>query len=127
MPAPLLKIKRFIDNDVWKIVFALDTTVLPEADKELMRKFGEPQINIGGTYASEPAGAWSYTLPDKFIRIRTDLPFTKEFDAKSPDFEEFTNDKAIAFQTRFVADFTAAVLELRANADTFTGEFIENI
>ena len=42
MPA-LFKIKRTIENDIFKIQFSLDLTVLPESDKELIRKFGEPQ------------------------------------------------------------------------------------
>jgi hypothetical protein len=124
MPA-LLKIKRSIENDIWKINFSLDTVTLPESDKELMRKFGEPTINIGGTFLEETAD--QYILPDKYIRIRSDLPFTQEFDSKSLDFENNTQLKALAFQTVFVDNFTSAIETLRANADTFTGEYLENI
>lgn len=132
MPA-LLKIKRNIENDVWKINFALDATVLPESDKELLRKFGEPQIDIGGTYLAEDPD--EFTLPHKYIRVRSDLPFTQEFDAKNePDFvadppaaKAAAQAKALAFQSTFVAAYTEAFVNLRASADTFTGEYIENI
>lgn len=124
MPA-LLKIKRSINNDVWKINFSLDVQSIPESDKELIRKFGEPQINVGGIFLENTAD--QYTLPDKYIRIRTDLPYTQEFDSKSADFSENTQTKALAFQEKFIADYSSAFVELRAKADTFTGESIENI
>lgn len=124
MPA-LLKIKRFIDNDVFKITFSLDNTTLPESDKELLRKFGEPSIDIGGTYTPEAGDP--YTLASKYIRVKSDLPFTQEFDAKSPDFEEHTKEKALIFQETFIASYNSAFATLRAEADTFTGEQIENI
>lgn len=124
MPA-LLKIKRFIDNDVWKINFSLDINSLSEHDKDLIRKFGEPQINIGGVYLEGSPN--EYTLPDKYLRVRSDLPFTQEFDAKSPDFETATQVKAQAFQDTFTDAYLEAFTTLRTSADTFTGEYIENI
>jgi hypothetical protein len=133
MPA-LLRIKRSISNDVWKISFSLDTQAIPESDKELIRKFGEPQINVGGTVTYFPTNPVdpgvpeaTYTLPDKYIRVRTDLPYTQDFDSKSVDFSEDTQVKALAFQEKFVSDYAAAFTALRAKADTFTGESIENI
>lgn len=121
----LLRIKRSIDNDVWKINFSLDVATLPESDKELIRKFGEPSIDIGSVYLEGTPN--EYTLPNKFLRIRSDLPYTQEFDSKSPDFEAATQLKAEAFQTQFVSLYSAAFAALRANADTFTGEYVENI
>jgi hypothetical protein len=125
MPA-LLKIKRSLDNDVFKINFALDTATLPESDKELIRKFGEPQINIGGIYLEDTDN--EFTLADKYVRVRSDLPYTQEFDAKSNSLGfSSTQAQAIEFQRVFVEKYQAAFEELRALPDTFTGEFIENI
>lgn len=124
MPA-LLKIKRTIENDIWKINFSVDVLSLSENDKDLMRKFGEPQINIGGTYLAETLN--EYTLPDKYIRVRSDLPYTQEFDSKSPDFESNTQIKAVAFQDAFTEAYEIAFIDLRTNADTFTGEYLVNI
>ena len=125
MPA-LLKIKRAIANDVFKITFSLDVNSLPENDKELIRKFGEPQINIGGEYL--PGTDNVFTLPDKFLRIRSDLPYTQEFDAKSNllGFAS-TEAQAYAFQDAFISNYIGAFETLRDNADTFTGETIQNI
>lgn len=128
MPAAL-KIKRYIENDIWKITFSLDALTLPESDKELIRKFGEPQINIGGTYNVQDAESnnYSYTLPDQYLRVRSDLPYTQEFDSKSPDFTDQTELKAYGFAENFKSIYYAAFQELRAKADTFTGEEIYNL
>lgn len=125
MPA-LLKIKRTLENDVFKINFALDISSLPESDKELIKKFGEPQIDIGGVYLEDTDN--EFTLPSKFIRVRSDLPFVQEFDAKS-NLLGFASSQAqaIAFQTEFVTRYQEAFTVLRSNPDTFSGEFIQNI
>jgi hypothetical protein len=124
MPA-LLKIKRSIDNEVWKINFTLETASIPESDKELMRKFGEPEINVGGTFTV--AGLGDFTLPDKFIKVKSGLPYLQEFDAKSPDFSANTQEKALAFEEEFVTRYAQAFTTLRSSEDTFTGERVENI
>lgn len=124
MPA-LLKIKRSIENDVWKINFSLDVASLSENDKDLIRKFGEPQINIGGTFLAESIN--EYVLPDKYVRVRSDLPFTQEFDSKSPDFETNVQIKAVAFQDNFVGLYEDAFVTLRDTEDAFTGEYLVNI
>ena len=124
MPA-LLKIKRSIDNDIWKVNFSLDLASLAESDKDLMRKFGEPQINIGGVFLV--GGPNTYTLPEKYIKVRSDLPYTQEFDSKSPDCETNTQTKVEAFQTNFTTLYSAAFVSLRTHADTFTGEYLINI
>lgn len=124
MPA-LLKIKREISNDVWVLNFSLDVSKLPESDKELMQKFGEPEINTGGTFLASTAN--EYILPDKYIKVRSGLPFTQTFDSKSPDFVSDTQAKAVAYQTAFVTKYTQAFTTLRTQEDEFTGEFLENI
>jgi hypothetical protein len=132
MPA-LLKIKRTIDNDVWKLNFALDASSLSEHDKELIRKFGEPQIDIGCTLLSGTPN--ELIIPSKWIRVRSDLPFTQEFDAKSLDIppnnhadaQAAANEQALAFQTFFVDAYSEAFTTLRQTEDSFTGEYVSNI
>jgi hypothetical protein len=125
MPA-LLKIKRNIENDVFKLQFSLDLTSLPESDKELMRKFGEPLINIGGVFLEDSDN--SFSLPEKYIRVKSDLPYVQEFDAKS-NVLGFVSTQAQAegFQEAFVDRYQTALSELRALQDNFTGEFTVNI
>lgn len=121
----ILKISRSISNDVWKIVFDLDKEKLSVSDKELIAKFGEPTINTGGTFLEDTEN--SYNLPNKYIRIKTDLPFVQTFDSTSAPFDTATLIKAQAFQDAFVAKYTQALSDLRNNADTFTGEYLVNL
>lgn len=121
--ATLLRIRKSIENDIWKITFSLDLSALPESDKELMRKFGEPTINVGGTFtdASYPT-VFTYTLPDKFILVRTDMPYTQTFDSKSADFLTSTQAKALLYEDTFISRYQAAFTTLRSLTDTFSGE-----
>lgn len=120
-----LKITRVIDNHLWKITFSLNAVKLPENDAQLMMKFGEPQISIGGVFLEGTPD--EYTLPEKFIRVKTDLPFTQTFDAQSSVFSTNLLEKAEAFQEAFVTAYTEAFSDLRALNDNFSGEFIVNI
>lgn len=117
-----LKISKTIDNHIWKITFSVDSNKIPESDKALMLKFGEPTISVGGVF-----GVDSFSLPDKFIRVRTDLPFTQLFDSKSSVFSTDTQLKAELFIDTFVDRYVEAFSALRALNDTFSGEAIVNI
>lgn len=125
----ILKITRSIDNDIWKITFSLDPLKLAESDKQLMAKFGEPEINVGGVIEGPTIQGedTEYTLPAKYIKIRSGLPYTQEFDSRTVPFNTHTQEKAEAYQTAFVARYTQALAELRANEDTFSGEYLVNI
>ena len=121
----LLQVNRSINNEVWQITFSLDSANLSESDKQLIAKFGEPTINIGGNFLINTAD--TYSLPDKYIRIRTDLPFTQEFDSTTAPFNTNTQVKAQTFQDAFVASYGAALTTLRATPDTFTGQYLFNL
>jgi len=107
------------------MTFVLDTQKLSESDKAVMLKFGEPTINVGGTYLA--ATLDEYILPAKFIRVVSDLPYVQAFDSKSTAFSTATQVKAQAFQNAFIFNYTAAFTALRAQNDSFSGEFIFNI
>lgn len=71
----------------------------------------------------------TFTLPDKYIKIRSGLPFVQEFDSRGTSgmFSNNTQLKAEAFQASFVSRYTEALEALRNNVDGFTGEFLINI
>jgi hypothetical protein len=85
--------------------------------------------NTGGSVLGPVSDPNEFTLPDKYIKIRSGLPYTQEFDSRGTVgiFATNTQEKAEAYQEAFIARYTAAFSALRANADTFTGEYIENI
>jgi hypothetical protein len=121
----ILKVTRSISNDIWKISFALDSEKFSASDKELIAKFGEPVFDAGGVFLDNTEN--SYNLPNKYIRIKTDLPFVQTFDSTSAPFDTNTQIKAEAYQAAFVARYTQALSELRAKSDTFTGEYLVNL
>jgi hypothetical protein len=69
----------------------------------------------------------SLVLPSKFIRVKTDLPYSQDFDFKDDDFGPDAQVRALAYQSSFVAAYTAAFTDLRAATDSFTGEYLVNI
>lgn len=120
-----LRAFQSIDNDVWKITFVNDPLELSDTDKKKMRQFGEPTIELGGVYLEETEN--EFTLPTKKGRIRSDFPFTQEFDSLSTPFDTNTQTKVEAYRDEIVDRFTTALTTVRAIADTFTGERTYNI
>ncbi len=116
----ILRVYQKIENDVWKLTFVNDPIELSDTDKKKMRQFGEPEIQMGGIYLEDEET--EFTLPTKTARIRSDFPFTQEFDSTAEDFSESTQVKVEAYRDAIVERFTTALEAVRAMADTFTGE-----
>lgn len=55
-----------------------------ELDKELMLKYGEPEINIGGEieFTNTASTQTTVTLNTVYKRIMTESPFVQKFDAR---------------------------------------------
>ena len=97
----LLRVFQEIDNDIWKLTFVNDPEYLSEGDKKLMSQFGEPEIDLGGTFLAETAN--EFTLPTKKAKVRSDFPYTSSFDSRDADFEEnpvFRNREPECFPAR---------------------------
>lgn len=175
---------------MWKLTFVNDALELSDTDKKLMKKFGEPTIEMGGPYYMpartvssivagvvttpiahgrvvgdvvsfsslvSPTGgianstnytitaatastftintgygsasgvltastAAAFTLPTLLVRIRSDFPYTAEFDSLSAPFIISTQVKVEAYRDIIVDRFNTALVTLRTIADTFTGE-----
>lgn len=121
----LIRVYRAIDNDVWKLTFLNDPLELSEDDKKRMKKFGEPEINLGGTFLEDTDD--EFVLPNKYVKIRSDFPYTAEFDIRDTQFAENTSTKVTAYQTEIITRLTDAIEGLRDQTDTFTGEFTYNL
>ncbi len=123
-----LRIFEGIENGVYFIRFENDLTALSENDKLLMEKYGEPEINVGGTFdwtVGQDSG--TFTFPDQFLKVRQDFPYRRDFDSKDTAFAEHTKEIVDVYQADIVAKFTAAFVALRANADLHTGETVVNV
>ena len=119
-----LRVYQTIDNDLWKLTFVNDPDELSDTDKKLMQKFGEPEIQVGGSFGTDPD---TFTMPSQTVRIRSDFPFTQTFDSTTTPFNSDTQIKVLAYRDAIVSAFTSALTTLRETPDTFTGEQVYNI
>ncbi len=121
----LIRVTQEICNDVWKLTFVNDPLKLSEDDKLRMRRYGEPEIDMGGTFLTDTE--LEYTLSEKKAKIRSDFPFTQEFDSRDPDFDSDTQTKVEAYRDAIITRFTDAFTTLREIEDTFTADKVYNI
>ena len=123
----MAKLRTFksIENDIYVVRFEHDLEALANTDKELMQKFGEPEIDLGGTFLASTGN--EYTLPTEFVKIRSGFPIRKEFDSRTVPFDTNTLTKVNAYKDEIQTRFTNAFTALRSNSDTFTGEEIDNV
>jgi len=121
----ILRVYQKIDNDVWSLTFVNDPLALSDTDKNLMKKFGEPEIEMGDVYLDGTGN--EFTLPTKKAKIRSDFPYTQEFDSTSAPFDTNTQVKVEAYRDDIVDRFNDALVALRAIPDTFTGEKVYTI
>jgi hypothetical protein len=120
-----LRTFKHIENSIYVLNFVHDIEALSNSDKDLMRKFGEPEINLGGTFLGSTAN--EFTLPDEYVKIRSGFPVRKEFDSRSEPFDTNTVTKVNAYKNEIQTRFLDAFTDLRANSDTFTSEEIDNV
>lgn len=81
-----MKIRTFNDiyNDKYRVT--KHTEDFSEADLLLLASYGEPEINLGGTFGADPA----FTLPDDLEKLKTGSPFTYRFDGRDHDLSQVT-------------------------------------
>jgi len=115
-----MKIRKIsiITDGIYKVT--LYTQDWSEADKDLMAKFGEPEIDVGGNFTGPPA----YDLSSKLVKIMSESPFTQGFD--SDDYGD-AEDRAEVWKDEVSARISTAVAILRGNTDDFSGEEVENV
>jgi hypothetical protein len=121
----IIRIYSTIENDLWKLTFVNDPVALGEDDKKRMRMYGEPEINLGGTFLASTQN--EFVLPSKMAKIRSDFPYTAEFDSTAVPFDTNTQTKVEAYRTAILARFDTAFTALRAITNTFVTEVTHNI
>jgi len=115
-----MKIRKYstLADDIYKI--SLYTEDWSEADKNLIAKFGEPEIDLGGDFTGPPA----FTLSTNLVRIMSESPFTQSFDGR--DYAD-ADDRAVVWKDEVSLRIVSAVTALRALSDSFSGEEVENV
>ena len=116
-----MKIRTFntIEGGVYTV--SVNTEDWSEGDKQLMIKYGEPMVDVGGTFSAEYL---EFTLPSANVRIMTEVPFKQGFDIRD------TADaaaRALLWRDTIVARISEAVTTLRLDEDTFTDEDVVTV
>lgn len=118
-------IKKLTDNVFDVRVYTEDWSA---NDRELMIKYGEPEINIGGvvSYHSDATDEQvSLQFDDAYERIMTESPFTRKFDARDYNNSvEEAKAAAIAWSSSLENIIVAHVRNLREKDEFFTTEEI---
>lgn len=120
-----LRIFKSIENSVYTVIFENDPASLSQQDAQLMQKYGEPEINLGGTFLYSTAD--EFTLPDEYAKVRSDFPVRREFDSRAAPFDTDTDTKVNGYITEITTRFEDAFTTLRAHVDAFTGEEVVNV
>lgn len=125
-----IRIFKKLQNGVFDV--RIQTEDWSENDKGLMVKYGEPEVNLGGTFTpSESSSASSspveIVLPTVYARVMTESPFTQKFDAR--DCGSVADARSVAQQwTSIIEERIAEVVsDLRAKNDSFTTEEITEV
>jgi hypothetical protein len=106
-----LETRKFISNDVYACT--LRPWDISVADKDRIRKFGEPRVQVGGEFDGDA----TFTLPLQEKIIREDLVIRIEFDVRDhADAEDRANTWAAAMLDRI----SEAIVAHRAQGDAFT-------
>lgn len=124
--------KKLVDN-VFHV--RVQTEDWSENDVSLMVKYGEPEINLGGsiTYTptcssdsgsdSDPSDV-TIKLDDVYVRIMTESPFTHKFDVR--DFNCVADAQTVAsvWTSGLERTIISKVSDLRSKAEFFATEEI---
>lgn len=119
-----LRVVQTLDNNTRSFLFINETAALSQADRELVAKFGEPEINLGGTFTTDSV---DWTLPDSFVKIVSGLPVRKDVDISVAPFVTNTTNRLATYRTTITSRFTTALTTLRANNDSFTNEYVTQV
>lgn len=118
-----MKIRSFntLANGVYQV--AVYTEDWSQLDKLLMAKYGEPSIDVGGSFLGD-VPYLDFTLSSKLVLIMSETPFTQRFDSR--DYAD-AEDRANLWRSTIIDRLSEAVAVLRTGDDTFTKEEVDNV
>lgn len=119
------KLTNSIVDKVWSVLFTNIPSQLTNNDREIMRKYGEPLVNVGGVFLSGTENEFSF--PNEYRKIRNEFPFKREFDTRDPDFEDNVLTKIGAYSDAILFRITTELDTLRAKTDNFSGETVIHV
>lgn len=117
-----MKIRIFqeIVNGVLQV--RINTEDWSEGDLDAMRSFGEPSVDLGGSFTS--SGCVEFERPHAIQRVKTDSPFVAKFDSR--DYDDPVG-MALAWKSEVSARIAKAVRDLRSIKNNFDNEDVINV
>ena len=120
------RVLRDMDNGVYRII--LLTEDWSEGDRELMARFGEPEINVGGEISYIIDGETkTRTLGDEYVRLLRGFPYQRGFDARDYASVEEAVALGVAWKEMVLSRIDAAIMALRAKSAPLPTEEVSEI
>ena len=121
-----IRIFRDMDDAVYRILVA--TEDWSQGDVELMERFGEPEVDVGGEiHYDHESEARSKTFGSEFVRVLHGFPYSRGFDSRDYGSYDEAVAVGIAWKDKVVQRLQAAVTELRTKAETLPTEEVTEI
>ena len=117
----LMRMVRTLENRIFTVQILTENFGIQ--DVRLMRTFGEPVIEIGGTFGVAPN---TFILPGSPRRLRSQFPVVQQFDG-TVTMTPPAQDRATVWGNTIVTRIQTALATLRGNLDTFTTERAETL
>jgi hypothetical protein len=108
----ILKVEQQVVDDTYIFRFLWDTW--NKSDLELIGKFGDPLINIGGSFGPE-GDLNAFTLADEYIRLKAGFPYVKTFSVEDPMFA--------ATGSAWADGYTGPYFKVNARANTGSTDY----
>ena len=111
----MAKIRTFktLDDAVYQVRIVVED--VSEGDNELIEKYGEPDVDLGGSFTGPPA----FTLTSRLVTIVSESPHIQRFDSRD---DVNAEDKANVWADEVELRIQNAFTTLRGNVDGFSGE-----
>ena len=119
-----MRIYSSVESGVFRVV--IRTEDWSQGDKTLMSDFGQPQIDLGGTFSGAAPEYLTFSLPNDYVNVMTDSPFQQMFDSRDTN-STVAAQYAEIWKATMVERIQSAVLTLRTIQDTFTDEEIVSV
>ena len=120
------RVLRDMDNGVYRIILINEDW--SEGDRDLMARFGEPEINVGGKISYIVSGETkTKTLGDEYVRLLRGFPYQRGFDSRDYASVEEAVSIGVAWKEMVLSRIDAAILAMRSNASPLTTEEVSEI
>ena len=120
------RVFRDFSNGVYRVV--IKTEDWSNGDLELMARYGEPEINIGGpvSYLSNNETK-TKSFGDEFVRLLHGFPYIMLFDSRDYESIEETVSVGVAWKENVLSKIDSAIKTLRENDNVLPTEELEEI